>query len=190
MRATDRSSAEVHFWRASHAVAIAGLSPLASAICRRSQCADTSPGPLDGKPKSWKASSSATGSTLLVSPSREPAARSSTTRSAKSQLADVRTNTGSARLQASRKRVVSPERRAIAASIAASKNRSRNAQPVPSPSRTAVKASSTAVQIHGGYGFSKEYPVEKLYRDSKLATIGEGTSEIQRWIIAQQVLKS
>ncbi|MFA9452882.1 MAG: acyl-CoA dehydrogenase family protein [Candidatus Aminicenantaceae bacterium] len=57
-------------------------------------------------------------------------------------------------------------------------------------SELAVKASSTAVQIHGGYGFSKEYPVEKLYRDSKLATIGEGTSEIQRWIIAQQVLKS
>ncbi len=57
-------------------------------------------------------------------------------------------------------------------------------------SELAVKASSTAVQIHGGYGFSKEYPVEKLYRDSKLATIGEGTSEIQRWIIAQQILKS
>lgn len=57
-------------------------------------------------------------------------------------------------------------------------------------SELAVKASSEAVQIHGGYGFIKEYPVEKLYRDSKLATIGEGTSEIQRWIIAQQVLKS
>ena len=57
-------------------------------------------------------------------------------------------------------------------------------------SELAVKASSAAVQIHGGYGFTKDYPVEKLYRDSKLATIGEGTSEIQRWIIAQQVLKS
>jgi alkylation response protein AidB-like acyl-CoA dehydrogenase len=57
-------------------------------------------------------------------------------------------------------------------------------------SELAVKASSAAVQIHGGYGFIKEYPVEKLYRDSKLATLGEGTSEIQRWIIAQQVLKS
>ncbi len=57
-------------------------------------------------------------------------------------------------------------------------------------SELAVKASSVAVQIHGGYGFIKEYPVEKLYRDSKLATLGEGTSEIQRWIIAQQVLKS
>lgn len=55
-------------------------------------------------------------------------------------------------------------------------------------SELAVKASSTAVQIHGGYGFTKDYPVEKFYRDSKLATIGEGTSEIQRWIIAQKVL--
>jgi len=57
-------------------------------------------------------------------------------------------------------------------------------------SELAVRASSDAVQILGGYGFSKEYPVEKFYRDSKLATIGEGTSEIQRWIIAHQVLKS
>jgi len=55
-------------------------------------------------------------------------------------------------------------------------------------SELAVKASSMAVQIFGGYGFTKEYPVEKFYRDSKLATIGEGTSEIQRWIIAQKVL--
>jgi len=55
-------------------------------------------------------------------------------------------------------------------------------------SELAVKASSMAVQIYGGYGFVKDYPVEKLYRDSKLATIGEGTSEIQRWIIAQKVL--
>ena len=55
-------------------------------------------------------------------------------------------------------------------------------------SELAVKVSSMAVQIHGGYGFTKEYPVEKFYRDSKLATIGEGTSEIQRWIIAQKVL--
>ena len=55
-------------------------------------------------------------------------------------------------------------------------------------SELAVKASSMAVQIFGGYGFTKEYPAEKYYRDSKLATIGEGTSEIQRWIIAQKVL--
>jgi alkylation response protein AidB-like acyl-CoA dehydrogenase len=56
-------------------------------------------------------------------------------------------------------------------------------------SELAVKASSTAVQILGGYGFTKDYPAEKFYRDSKLATIGEGTSEIQRWIIAQKVLE-
>lgn len=55
-------------------------------------------------------------------------------------------------------------------------------------SELAVKVSSTAVQIHGGYGFTKDFPVEKFYRDSMLATIGEGTSEIQRWIIAQKVL--
>ncbi len=55
-------------------------------------------------------------------------------------------------------------------------------------SELAVKVSSAAVQIHGGYGFTKDYPVEKFYRDSKLATIGEGTSEIQRWIIAQKIL--
>jgi len=55
-------------------------------------------------------------------------------------------------------------------------------------SELAVKVSSMAVQIFGGYGFTKDYPVEKFYRDSKLATIGEGTSEIQRWIIAQKVL--
>lgn len=55
-------------------------------------------------------------------------------------------------------------------------------------SELAVKASRIAVQVHGGYGFTKDYPVEKFYRDSMLATIGEGTSEIQRWIIAQKVL--
>lgn len=55
-------------------------------------------------------------------------------------------------------------------------------------SELAVKASSMAVQIFGGYGFTKDYPVEKFYRDAKLATIGEGTSEIQRWIIAQRIL--
>jgi len=55
-------------------------------------------------------------------------------------------------------------------------------------SELAVKSSSMAVQILGGYGFTKDYPVEKFYRDSKLATIGEGTSEVQRWIIAQKVL--
>lgn len=54
---------------------------------------------------------------------------------------------------------------------------------------TAVKVAGEAVQIHGGYGFIKDYPVEKFYRDVKLCTIGEGTSEIQRLIIAREVLK-
>jgi len=57
-------------------------------------------------------------------------------------------------------------------------------------SETAVRVSNEAVQIHGGYGFIKDYPVEKFYRDSKLCTIGEGTSEIQRMVIARQLLKS
>ena len=56
-------------------------------------------------------------------------------------------------------------------------------------SEIAEKASSEAVQIFGGYGFTKDYPVEKYYRDVKLCTIGEGTSEIQRIVIARDLLK-
>ena len=56
-------------------------------------------------------------------------------------------------------------------------------------SETAVWAANEAVQIHGGYGYIKEFPVEKYYRDSKLCTIGEGTSEIQKLVIARSVLK-
>ena len=56
-------------------------------------------------------------------------------------------------------------------------------------SEMAVKAADQALQIHGGYGFIKDYPVEKFYRDVKLCTIGEGTSEIQRLVIARQLLK-
>jgi alkylation response protein AidB-like acyl-CoA dehydrogenase len=54
----------------------------------------------------------------------------------------------------------------------------------------AVKVASEAVQIHGGYGFIKDYPVEKYYRDAKLCTIGEGTSEIQRLVIARELLRN
>jgi alkylation response protein AidB-like acyl-CoA dehydrogenase len=57
-------------------------------------------------------------------------------------------------------------------------------------SEVAVRVANEAVQIHGGYGFIKDYPVEKFYRDAKLCTIGEGTSEIQRLVIARQLLKS
>jgi alkylation response protein AidB-like acyl-CoA dehydrogenase len=56
-------------------------------------------------------------------------------------------------------------------------------------SEVAVKCANEGVQIHGGYGFIKDYPAEKFYRDVKLCTIGEGTSEIQRMVIARQILK-
>ena len=57
-------------------------------------------------------------------------------------------------------------------------------------SETCVKVANEAVQIHGGYGFTKDYPVEKFLRDSKLCTIGEGTSEIQKIVIARKILNS
>jgi hypothetical protein len=57
-------------------------------------------------------------------------------------------------------------------------------------SEMAEKAANQAVQIHGGYGFIKDYPVEKLYRDVKLLTIGEGTSEIQRIVISRELLSN
>ncbi len=57
-------------------------------------------------------------------------------------------------------------------------------------SEVAVRVSEESVQIHGGYGYIKEYPAEKYWRDSKLCTIGEGTSEIQRTVIARQILRA
>lgn len=56
-------------------------------------------------------------------------------------------------------------------------------------SEACVRAANDAVQIFGGYGYIKEFPVEKFYRDAKLCTIGEGTSEIQKLVIARQILK-
>jgi alkylation response protein AidB-like acyl-CoA dehydrogenase len=56
-------------------------------------------------------------------------------------------------------------------------------------SEVAVRTATEAVQIFGGYGYTKDFPVEKYYRDSKLCTIGEGTSEIQKIVIAREVLK-
>jgi alkylation response protein AidB-like acyl-CoA dehydrogenase len=53
----------------------------------------------------------------------------------------------------------------------------------------AERVCRNAIQIHGGYGYSREYPVERIYRDARLMTIGEGTSEIQRLVIARQVLR-
>ncbi|MGI9107804.1 MAG: acyl-CoA dehydrogenase [Pyrinomonadaceae bacterium] len=55
-------------------------------------------------------------------------------------------------------------------------------------SEVSVRVSEEAIQIHGGYGYTKDYPAEKYWRDSKLCTIGEGTSEIQRMVIARQLL--
>ena len=57
-------------------------------------------------------------------------------------------------------------------------------------SEVAVRFSTEAVQIFGGYGYTKDFPVEKFYRDSKLCTIGEGTSEIQKLVIARDILKA
>ncbi len=56
-------------------------------------------------------------------------------------------------------------------------------------SETAVKVANEAIQVYGGYGYTKDFPVEKFYRDAKLCTIGEGTSEIQKLVISRQILK-
>jgi butyryl-CoA dehydrogenase len=52
-----------------------------------------------------------------------------------------------------------------------------------------MRATTKAVQIHGGYGYTKDYPVERMMRDAKICEIGEGTSEIQRLVIGRQLLK-
>ena len=52
-----------------------------------------------------------------------------------------------------------------------------------------VKAATEAIQIHGGYGYIKDFPVEKFFRDSKLCTISEGTTEIQKLVISRNILK-
>src|SRR6185503_17346539 len=56
-------------------------------------------------------------------------------------------------------------------------------------SEVACRVANDAVQVFGGYGYTKDFPVEKFYRDAKLCTIGEGTSEIQKIVIAREVLK-
>lgn len=56
-------------------------------------------------------------------------------------------------------------------------------------SETCVEVATDAIQIHGGYGYTKDFPVEKFFRDSKLCTIGEGTSEIQKLVISRNILK-
>ena len=56
-------------------------------------------------------------------------------------------------------------------------------------SETAVKCATKAVQVHGGYGYTREFPIERFYRDAKLCEIGEGTSEVQRLLIARHLLQ-
>lgn len=56
-------------------------------------------------------------------------------------------------------------------------------------SELAMRVTIAAVQLHGGYGYTKDYPVERFMRDAKICEIGEGTSEIQRIVIARQLLK-
>ena len=56
-------------------------------------------------------------------------------------------------------------------------------------SETAMRVATDAIQIHGGYGYVKEYDVERYFRDGKILEIGEGTSEIQRLIISREILK-
>ena len=56
-------------------------------------------------------------------------------------------------------------------------------------SEAAMDAAIDAVQLHGGYGYSREYPVERMMRDAKILEIGEGTSEIQKLVIARELLR-
>ncbi len=56
-------------------------------------------------------------------------------------------------------------------------------------SELAMRATHRAVQVHGGYGYTREFPVERMMRDAKICEIGEGTSEIQRIVIARHLLK-
>ncbi len=56
-------------------------------------------------------------------------------------------------------------------------------------SETAERAAYKALQIHGSYGYSSEYPIERIYRDQRLMAIGEGTSEVQRIVIARHLLR-
>jgi alkylation response protein AidB-like acyl-CoA dehydrogenase len=97
------------------------------------------------------------------------------------KLADMATEIAAARLLVQRAAWLKDQGRPVNAESAMAKLYA---------SEIAVKAANEAVQIHGGYGFTKDYPVEKFYRDVKLMTIGEGTSEVQRMVIARQLLKA
>jgi alkylation response protein AidB-like acyl-CoA dehydrogenase len=95
------------------------------------------------------------------------------------KLADMATQIDAARLLTER---------AAAAKDAGEKTTRLSAQAKLYASEVAVRVAEEAVQIHGGYGYVKDYPAEKYWRDSKLCTIGEGTSEIQRMVISRELL--
>lgn len=96
------------------------------------------------------------------------------------KLADMATEIEAARLLTYRAATLKDEAREVTRESAMAKLYA---------GETAVRAAEKAVQIFGGYGFVKDYPVEKFYRDVKLCTIGEGTSEIQRLVIARELMK-
>jgi alkylation response protein AidB-like acyl-CoA dehydrogenase len=95
------------------------------------------------------------------------------------KIADMATKVDAARLLAYR---------AAALSEAGKSHTAESSMAKLFASETAVEVALEAVQIHGGYGYVKEYPVERYLRDAKLGTIGEGTSEVQRMVIARQLL--
>ena len=96
------------------------------------------------------------------------------------KLADMATELDAARLLTQRAAVLKDAGRKVTRESAMAKLFA---------SETAVRICNEAVQLFGGYGFIKDYPAEKYYRDVKLCTIGEGTSEIQRMVIAREILK-
>jgi alkylation response protein AidB-like acyl-CoA dehydrogenase len=97
------------------------------------------------------------------------------------KLADMATQIEAARLLT---------RQAAALKDAGKKTTQQSAMAKLFASEVAVRVAEESVQVHGGYGYTKDYPAEKYWRDSKLCTIGEGTSEIQRLVIAKQLLKA
>ncbi len=104
------------------------------------------------------------------------------------KIAEMHTNTEAARLLTYRAAAMKDKGLSNKSTGQASKTEAAIAKLF--ASEIAEKAASEAVQIFGGYGFIKDYPVEKFYRDVKLLTIGEGTSEIQRMVIARELLNS
>jgi alkylation response protein AidB-like acyl-CoA dehydrogenase len=96
------------------------------------------------------------------------------------KLADMATELDAARLLTQRAAVLKDAGRTVTRESSMAKLFS---------SEAAVRICNEAVQLFGGYGFIKDYPAEKYYRDVKLCTIGEGTSEIQRMVIAREILK-